>query len=78
MLFGDDASAKTASIPNPDSTGPSGTSFPVYNSTRLNGLTANHYQGKIFIGTETDLNNQITALRGPAGAQNGDIWIQIG
>lgn len=75
LLFGDEASAKTTSIPNPDSTS---TSFPAYNSARLNGLDASHYQGKIFIGNETDRNNQITALRGSAGAQNGDIWIQIG
>ena len=79
LLFGDDASAKTASIPNPDSTGPSGTSFPAYNSTRLNGLDASHYQGKIFISsTADDRDAQIATLRGPGGAQNGDIWIQIG
>ena len=78
ILNGDTAGAVSSSLPDPDSTGPSGTSFPVYNSTRLNGLEASHYQGKIFIGTASERDAQIAALRGPTGVQNNDIWIKIG
>ena len=66
----------TSAIPNPTV---AASNFAVYNSDRLGGSPANHYQGRIFTGTATERDTMMKNIRGSSGTyQNGDIWIKLG